>query len=67
MTEKVLSISELCKAFELSRTTVYRLRLAGEFPNGFKVGRGRRWTESVITAWLRSREAPEEGAKRSRK
>ena len=40
----------------LSRSSIYRLMLEGEFPRPVRVGpTAVRWRESDITAWLESR------------
>ena len=66
MTEKVLTIDQICEAFGFSPATLHRLRGLGEFPPGFKIGRARRWTESAIAQWMSNRQNPEQGKRAKR-
>ena len=68
MPDRVLSFREVCETFAISRSTVHRLLSLGEFPQGFRLGRQRRWSEGAISTWMKSREQPaEESGPRGRK
>ena len=53
---KLLRIRDVCEKTALSRTTVWRLERAGQFPSRLKVGHSAvRWREDEILAWIDSR------------
>ena len=56
MEEKLLRRQQVEELTGLSRASIYRLILEGEFPRGVKVSAsGVRWRSSEIAAWIRSR------------
>lgn len=56
MLDRVLRIDEVSESVGLSRTTIYRLMLRGEFPKNFKLGeRSSGWLLSQIDQWLQER------------
>lgn len=56
--QKVFDVKGVCDTLSLSRTTVYRLISAGQFPKGISLSQRRRgWTENMLTKWVEVREA----------
>lgn len=56
MSDRVLRIDEVSQSIGLSRTTIYRLMLMGEFPKNFKLGeRSSGWLKSEVDLWLQER------------
>lgn len=56
MLDRVLRIDEVSELVGLSRTTIYRLMLSGDFPKNFKLGeRSSGWLLSQINQWLQER------------
>ena len=54
--ERLLRRSEVESRTGFSRTSIYRLMRAGQFPEPLKVGpRAVRWRESEILKWLAER------------
>ena len=59
---RVLRLPEVMARTGLSRTTIYRWRLAGRFPQPVRLGtRNVGWIESEVEAWLRERMAERRG------
>ena len=59
-TEKLIKLAELCKLLDMARSTIYKLKMEGRFPEPIKVGyRAVRWRLSDIRAWQDSRAACE--------
>ncbi len=59
---RILRLPEVMARTGLSRTTIYRWRLAGRFPQPVRLGtRNVGWIESEIEAWLRERMAERRG------
>lgn len=51
-TEKLIRLAELCKLLDMARSTIYKLKIEGRFPEPIKVGyRAVRWRLSDIRAW----------------
>lgn len=51
-----LGTKEVCTVFRFSRSTLYRLIDAGEFPHPIKIGLGKNgWLRSDIDAYLNER------------
>ena len=56
MPDRMLRREEVQSWCGLSRTTIYRLMRAGQFPEPIKIGpRAVRWPESEIEKWLSER------------
>lgn len=56
METRILRLPEVIEITGLSRTTVYRLMLAEEFPASVSLGaRSIGWSSSEISAWIESR------------
>lgn len=52
-TEPLLRVTEVEKLVGLSRTTIWRMRRDGLFPQPLQYSPGKQvWRESQITAWL---------------
>jgi prophage regulatory protein len=55
LAERLVSLSVVCKATGLSRSTIYRLVADGDFPKPVKPSKGRvAWREREVLAWLAS-------------
>lgn len=54
MEERYLRVSEIAKAWEVSKMTVYRLIQSGDLP-AVRIGRSYRVPESAADAYLHSR------------
>lgn len=53
---KALSFNQVKEKTSLSRSHIWKLEHAGQFPKRFSIGaRGVRWIESEIDAWLANR------------
>ena len=53
---KALSFNQVSEKTSLSRSHIWKLEHAGQFPKRFAIGaRGVRWLESEIDAWLADR------------
>ena len=53
---KALSFNQVAEKTSLSRSHIWKLEHAGQFPKRFSIGaRGVRWLESEIDAWLADR------------
>ena len=56
MSDQLLTRREIEKLCRLSRTSIYRLMRAGQFPEPIRIGpRAVRWPQSEIESWLASR------------
>jgi prophage regulatory protein len=56
--EKLVKLAELCKLLDMSRSTIYKMKTEGRFPEPIKVGyRAVRWRLSDIRAWQNTRAA----------
>lgn len=56
---RLLSWAQVARFTGLCRTTAWRMRRAGDFPQPAPISPGRvAWRERDITAWIRSRGAP---------
>jgi predicted DNA-binding transcriptional regulator AlpA len=54
---KLLKIGTVTEMVELSRSQIWRLTRAGDFPAPRKIGEhGRRWLAADIQKWIMSRE-----------
>ena len=57
-TEKLIKLADLCKLLDMARSTIYKLKMEGRFPEPIKVGyRAVRWRLSDIRAWQNTRTA----------
>ena len=55
-TDRLMRLSEVLTLINLSRSSVYRLRRQGAFPEPLKIGaRAVRWRQSEIEAWIAAR------------
>lgn len=55
--DRILRLPAVADRTGLSRTTIYRKAAAGDFPPPVKLGaRASGWHESVVDAWIASRE-----------
>jgi prophage regulatory protein len=53
---KLLRLSEVLQKIPYSRSAIYRLIAAGEFPPPSKIGpRTAVWTEEQVDAWIRTK------------
>lgn len=53
---KILRIKEISELLSLSKSTIWRLRREGDFPEPLKLGpRSVGWYESDVTEWIKSR------------
>ena len=51
--DRILSLKEVCKITTLSRTQIYRLEAAGNFPRRVLLGPGRvGWSNREILGWI---------------
>jgi predicted DNA-binding transcriptional regulator AlpA len=58
MTTQIISPKQLPKETGLSKTTIWRLERAGQFPRRIKLSAGRvGYRASEVAAWLESRQA----------
>jgi prophage regulatory protein len=56
--ERFISFNTVAHRTALSRTTIWRLQRAGQFPRSIRLSAGRRgWLESQIEAWINTRVA----------
>ena len=54
--ERLLKLGDIKRMTGLSAMTLYRLRLAGKFPQPLRVSdQAVRWPEAEVIAWLKSR------------
>jgi predicted DNA-binding transcriptional regulator AlpA len=54
--ERLISFDELHHRTGLSRTTIWRLERAGQFPRSVRISPGRRaWREADISAWIEAK------------
>jgi predicted DNA-binding transcriptional regulator AlpA len=54
--ERFISYDEVHRRTDLSRTTIWRLERAGDFPQSVRISPGRRaWRESDLDRWIASR------------
>ncbi len=56
LNDSYIDIRALQEALGLSRAGIIGLCKKGQLPNGFKVGRSRRWAVSEVNAWLRDKQ-----------
>jgi len=56
--DRLIGITELCRITSLSRTTIWRLERAGNFPRRRKIAPNRvGWIFREAQTWIREREA----------
>ena len=56
--DRLVSMKEVEEWTGLTRTNIYRMRKAGEFPEPLLIGPNTiRWRESTLAAWLATRPA----------
>ena len=62
MREKILRTQDVCDRLNISQTTLWRWRKAGEFPEPSRVQGSslRGWPESLVDLWI-SKHFPHEG------
>jgi prophage regulatory protein len=54
--ERFISYDEVHHRTGLSRTTIWRLERAGEFPRSVRISPGRRaWREADVSAWIEAK------------
>ena len=54
--ERILTVRDVMRATSYSRTSIYRLVAAGEFPDPIKLGKARvGWRASTVARWLADR------------
>ena len=62
MGEAVLRMREVSRRLGLSQASIYNFIKRGEFPRGLALGgRSVGWRESTLDAWIREREASQQG------
>jgi predicted DNA-binding transcriptional regulator AlpA len=49
--KKLLRLRDVCSAFSISRTAVYRLMAANKFPRSVDSGAGPRWRVNDLERW----------------
>ena len=65
---RILRLREVMARTGLSRTTIYRWRRAGRFPQPVRLGtRNVGWIESELEAWMVERKAERSGRRRDRR
>ena len=52
--------TQLAECLGLSRSGLYALRKRGQFPNGVRIGKARRWNVYDVAAWLAAQASSEE-------
>jgi excisionase family DNA binding protein len=58
--DRFIRLAEVCRLTGLSRSTIYNMLQAGQFPNSVRVGaRAVRWRLAAVNAWLGGRERDE--------
>ncbi|WP_159876865.1 helix-turn-helix transcriptional regulator [Aquitalea denitrificans] len=57
MGERLITVDEVVHFTGLSIPTIYRHIRTGDFPKPIKLGRGSRWVESELMAWLEAKKA----------
>lgn len=57
-----ISSKEIGRMFGISKSGVFNLLKRGEFPEGIRVGRNRRWRLSEVEAWIDAQESAMKGA-----
>lgn len=62
MTDNLLSVPDLRKKTRLSRSRIYALVAAGQFPKQIRIGRSSLWLESEVGAWIKARKAERDAA-----
>ncbi|MCY4634553.1 MAG: AlpA family transcriptional regulator [Acidobacteria bacterium] len=61
---RLLTLREVCEMTGLSRSSIYAMMAAGEFPKPIRIGaRAVRWYENEVRAFIASR--PRAGSNRS--
>jgi prophage regulatory protein len=51
--DRILSLKEVARVTNLSRTTIWREQRAGRFPRSFRLSAGRvGWSETAVNAWI---------------
>jgi prophage regulatory protein len=54
--DKLIRLAELCKLLDMERSTIYKLKSEGHFPEPIKIGdRAVRWRLSDIQTWQDTR------------
>jgi len=49
---EMLTIKDICKEFQISRTQFWRLRANQEFPEPIMIGGAQRWTRESVDRWI---------------
>ncbi|PZP54577.1 MAG: hypothetical protein DI596_12625 [Azospira oryzae] len=63
---KLLNVSQVCDTCGISRSRLYGLIKAGEFPPGILISKGsRRWPSEAVEGWIREKIANADAAERS--
>jgi prophage regulatory protein len=55
--DRLITMDGVRARAELSRTTIYKLMLDGDFPRPVPIGGRRLWSEHEINAWIADRKA----------
>jgi prophage regulatory protein len=59
--ERLIGADEVRRRVDLSRTTIWRLERAGEFPRSVQISPGRKaWREADVDTWISSKFARSE-------
>ena len=56
MPERLLDYAEVGRRIGFGRTQVWMMVREGTFPAPLRIGRSRRWRESVVDDWIRALE-----------
>lgn len=56
--DQALLIGDVAAKLRITRQQVYRLVSRGLLPQGFKLGRSRRWLASELENWMREQSQP---------
>jgi excisionase family DNA binding protein len=66
--DTLLTVDQVAKILQCSRAAVYKWLDTAGFPQGVKIGvRARRWRESEVWDWVKSRELKAQASQELRK
>ena len=57
-----ISSKDIARLFGISKSGIFNMLKRGDFPEGIRVGRNRRWRLSEVSAWFDAQEAAMKGA-----
>ena len=60
-----ISSKDIARLFGISKSGIFNMLKRGEFPEGIRVGRNRRWRLSEVSAWIDVQESAMKGAVKS--